>query len=217
MKRIFEQDDQEFKNNPSVNAEYDINVIPTEVAVDDVIKALDDINNYGIYISNMRNSPVVNQGIEKYFGNMDADGKKISPAGKASIEKSTGKKFPVKTKDAIDAITMSLISKPNLLKYEVKGNNVVFPQKGNPTKEVTKRIIKTVLGNAGIKYKVKEVELAESKTIKFLDILREEVTETGLTLDLSNKIYNALTNEIPEIKKQFPLKSAFYFFLNDKL
>jgi hypothetical protein len=217
MKRIFEQDDQEFKNNPSVNAEYDINVTPTEVTTDDVVKALSDINNYGIYISNMRNQPIVNQGIEKYFGNMDADGKKISPAGKASIEKSTGKKFPIKTKTAIDDITMSLISKPNLLKYEVKGDSIVFPQKGNPTKEVTKRIIKTVLGNAGIKYKVKEVELAESKTIKFLDILREEVKETELTLDLSNKIYNALINKIPEIKKQFPLKSAFYFFLNDKL
>ena len=69
MKRIFEQDDQEFKNNPSVNAEYDINVIPTEVSTDDVVKALSDINNYGIYISNMRNQPIVNQGIEKYFGN----------------------------------------------------------------------------------------------------------------------------------------------------
>ena len=67
MKRIFEQDDQEFKNNPSVNAEYDINVTPTEVTTDDVVKALSDINNYGIYISNMRNQPIVNQGIEKYF------------------------------------------------------------------------------------------------------------------------------------------------------
>lgn len=217
MKRIFEQDEQEPGKYSSVNAEYDINITPTGASTDEVIKALENINNYGIYISNMRNQPKVHQGIEKYFGNMSAEGKKISPAEKASIEKRTGKKFPIKTKDAIDSITMSLIDKPNLLKYEVKGDSVVFPQKGNPTKEVTKRIIKTVLGNAGIKYKAKEVELAESKTIKFLDILREEVKETELTLDLSNKIYNALANEIPEVKKQFPLKSAFFFFLKDNL
>jgi hypothetical protein len=217
MKRIFEQEDQEFKNNPSVNAEYDINVTPTDATVDDVIKALENVNNYGIYIMNLRNQPKVKQGVQKYYGYMDADGKDRLPSQKSKIERETGVKFPVKNKTEMETLILSLIGKPNLLKYEVKGNNVVFPQKGNPTKEVTKRIIKTVLGNAGIKYKVKEVELAESKTIKFLDILREEVTETGLTLDLSNKIYNALINEIPEIKKQFPLKSAFYFFLNDKL
>jgi hypothetical protein len=46
---------------------------------------------------------------------------------------------------------------------------LIFPQKNNPTKDVTKKIIKTVLNNAGVDYTVKEKETTmESKDIKSL-------------------------------------------------
>ena len=60
----------------------------------------------------MRNKSSVEKAIQTYFGNMDADGKKISPAKKMSIEKQRGEKFPIKTKQAIDDFVKSLTSTP---------------------------------------------------------------------------------------------------------
>ena len=167
MNRTFEQDspEQEPSGFSAMKAEYDIAVTPKE-SIEDAIAAFNDINNYGIYVSNIRNTGVnkaeINKAIEDYFG-------PNIPAKRKSIEKQTGKTFPIKTKQAIDDFIKSFNSKPNLLKFVVKDDMLIFPQKNNPTKDVTKKIIKTVLNNAGIDYTVKEKEtIMESKDIKSL-------------------------------------------------
>lgn len=158
MRRIFESEqetpDQEQPRSSMAKAKYDIVVTP-EGSIDDVVKAFNNIDNYGIYISNIRNTGLnkveINKAIDDYFG-------PNIPAKRKSIEKQTGKKFPVKTKQAIDDFIKTFKSKPNLLKFTPKDDTLIFPQKSNPSKDLTKRIIKTVLDNAGIEYDVEEKE-----------------------------------------------------------
>jgi hypothetical protein len=145
--------------------------------VEGALAALKNIDNYGIYISNMRNKSNVEKAIQVYFGNMDADGKKISPAKKSSIEKQRGEKFPIKTKQAIDDFVKSLTSTPTLLSYDVKGDKIVFPKDKNPSIETTKKIIKTVMDTAGIKFKfITDKEITkENKEKELRSLIREEI------------------------------------------
>ena len=64
----------------------------------------------------------------------------------------------MKTKQALDAFTKQFSSKPQLLKPTVEGDTVVFYQKDNPTKDLTKKILQVVLNNAGLEYKTSEKE-----------------------------------------------------------
>jgi hypothetical protein len=144
------------------------------------IAALKNIDNYGIYITSMRNQPHVNKAMEIYFGNMDANGKKISPATKSSIEKQRGEKFPIKTKDAMDAFVKSLTSKTSLLNYDVKGDKIIFPKDKNPSIETTKKIVKTVMNNAKVDFKFEgdkptKKATKESKEKELRLLIREEI------------------------------------------
>jgi hypothetical protein len=144
---------------------YNLVVTPTEIEIvdketgksttrpatpEDIITALDNIDNYGIYASNVRNTAVnkatINKEVEKYFG---------TPIQRRSDK--TGK-LPPYNKPALDAFIKQFTSKPQLLKPTIEGNTVVFYQKGNPTKVSTEKIIKTILNNAKIKYKLSEKE-----------------------------------------------------------
>ena len=144
------------------------------------IAALKNIDNYGIYITSMRNQPHVNKAMEIYFGNMDANGKKISPATKSSIEKQRGEKFPVKTKQAIDDFVKSLTSTPTLLSYDVKDDKIVFPKDKNPSIETTKKIIKTVMDTAKVNFKFEgdkpsKKSTKENKEKELRSLIREEI------------------------------------------
>jgi hypothetical protein len=144
------------------------------------IAALKNIDNYGIYITSMRNQPHVNKAMEIYFGNMDANGKKISPATKGSIEKQRGEKFPTKTKDAMDTFVKSLTSKTSLLNYDVKGDKIIFPKDKNPSIETTKKIVKTVMNNAKVDFKFEgdkptKKATKESKEKELRLLIREEI------------------------------------------
>lgn len=171
MRNIFESEqessDQEQPRSSVAKAEYDI-VITPKGSIDDVVKAFNNMDNYGIYISNIRNTGLnkveINKAIEDHFG-------PNIPAKRKSIEKKTGKPFPVKTKQAMDDFIKTFKSKPNLLKFTPKGDTLVFPQKTNPSKDLTKKIIKTVLDNAGIEYDVKEKETLNE--IKLIQLVRE--------------------------------------------
>jgi hypothetical protein len=129
---------------------------------------------------------------------MDDEGKKISPAKKASIEKQRGEKFPVKTKQAIDDLVKSLTSKPNLLNYTVKGNTLVFPKGKNPSKDVTKKIIKTVMDNADIAFSVKE---------------KESVSEDAIT----DKIKSSFMYQVTGGKKGEPMSAGKKLPANTKM
>ena len=229
MKNIREQEEDPGKFS-SVHAEYDISLTPIEATTDDVIKALSNIDNYGKYISNLRNTTNnLQKDLDIHFG-------PNIPSKRKFIEKQTGVLFPIKTKQAIDDFVRSKTSKPNLLKYVVKDGNLIFPQQGNPTKEVTKNIIKTVLGNVGINYKVRDVEMKESKTIKFADIFKEGFQGDGddfkdndsgfrggspssmfkIEPKTAFKIYDILKKEYPEIGNDHTA-SSFYHLLNKNL
>jgi hypothetical protein len=144
-------------NREQVN--YDLVLTPKSAEVEDVVKALETMDNYGMYVSNMRNKSNIQKAIEDHFG-------PVIPAKRKQIEKQRGVPFPVKTKQAIDDLVKSLTSKPSLLKYKVVDNTIVFPKSSNPVKDLTKKIIDTVLKNAKIDYSVAEKETVDEVTDK---------------------------------------------------
>ena len=131
---------------------YDITLFPTSVSIQEVIKALEDIDNYGAYVSNLRNTRQnVDKAIMSHFG----PDQRLS---KLKAEKERGKPFPLKTRTAISDFIKSLKLKPNLLKWDVKEDLIIFPVSKNPSKKVTKNIIDTVMKNANIDYTLKNEE-----------------------------------------------------------
>lgn len=168
------ENDEDGKSS-RLTVDHDVTIVTPDIKA--ALEALQNIDNYGIYISNMRNKASVEKAIETHFGNMDADGKKISHAKKMSIEKQRGEKFPIKTKTAIDDFVKSLTSKPTLLTYDVKGDKLVFPKDKNPSIETTKKIIKTVMNTAGVDYKIfnEKEAIKEAKEKELRLLIREEV------------------------------------------
>lgn len=147
FKIVENNDDQQ----TSFRSELDLIVTPLDNSVDEVINALENVDNYGVYVSNMRNKREIELALIKHFG-------PTLPTKKRPLEKAQGFPFPVKSKQAIDDFIKSFNSKPNLLTYEVDGNNLIFPTDKNTSKNTTKNIIKQVLDTAGIKYKIKDFE-----------------------------------------------------------
>jgi hypothetical protein len=208
MRNIFESE-QELSDQPKpsvVKAEYNI-VITPKGPIDDVIKAFNNTDNYGIYISNIRNTSLnkaeINKAIEDYFG-------PNIPTKRKSIEKQTGKPFPVKTKQAMDNFIKTFNSKPNLLRFTHKDNTLIFPQKTNPSKDLTKKIIKTVLDNAGVEYDVKEKETLNE--VKLKQLIKEVLSEKESKLD---KYYMQILELIKKAAKDLNDDEAYE--LHEKL
>lgn len=137
--------------------------------IDDVIKALEDKNNYGRYVSTMRSAKVSDKDVEAYFGprsirvrekneadryekfmkaNPDStmsfqDWKKEGPVGTELGP------YPVRTKDSYDAFVTQFITKPNLLVYYPTENKdgLIFPKSQNKGRNEIKNIVMTVLSN----------------------------------------------------------------------
>ena len=147
-------------NREQVN--YDIVVTPNSVSVEDTVKALETLDNYGMYVSNMRNKSSIQKAIDDHFG-------PVIPAKRKKMERDQGFLFPVKTKTAIDDFVKSLTSKPTLLKYKVKDNTIVFPKSGNPAKDLTKKIIDVVMKSAKIDYSVADKEAVDEVSTDKLD------------------------------------------------
>ena len=155
-----------------MSIDYDIHLIP-KGNIEDAISALKNIDNYGSYVSNMRNKAYVEKAIEDYFG-------PSVPVKRKALEKERGKPFPIKTKSAIDDLIKSVTSTPNLLKYEVKGKEIIFPKANNPNKDLTKKIIKVIMDNAGIEFEIFEKETVSEikmKKSKLKEIIKEWILE----------------------------------------
>ena len=106
MKNIFENEEEQGPGS-WIAADKDIVVIPLEPStIKDAIAALENKDNYGIYLSNIRTGKVTPKDMEEFFG-------PTSPRAKQKIEKDTGVKFPVKTKAAIDDFIKNRAGKPN--------------------------------------------------------------------------------------------------------
>jgi hypothetical protein len=140
--------------------------------VQDVVNALEKIDNYGTYISNARNTkPDIEKALTDHFGPNQIHVKK-------KLEKERGKPFPVKTKAAIDAFIKTLSDKPSLLQWKVAKNTLIFPSTGNPTKEMTEKIIKTVMNNAGLDYNLGETASEESMNESQLrKVIKEQINK----------------------------------------
>ena len=147
-------------NREQVN--YDIVVTPNSVSVEDTVKALETLDNYGMYVSNMRNKSSIQKAIDDHFG-------PVIPAKRKKMERDQGFPFPVKTKTSIDDFVKSLTSRPTLLKYKVKDDAIVFPKSGNPAKDLTKKIIDVVMKSAKIDYSVADKEAVDEVSADKLD------------------------------------------------
>ena len=192
-------DGEETGGGSRENVEYELVLTPLAVSADEVIKALENIDNYGTYVSNLRNTKSnVEKAVEDHFGPSQR-------FEKIKKEKERGKPFPVKTKQAIDDFIRTLTSKPNLLKWNIVKDTLVFPTKSNPTEKVTKNIIKTVMDKAGIDYDLESKEVTNESNIN-------ETIDFGLT----GKIYDVLVKEVPEVGKKYT-KSAFSLLLDKNI
>lgn len=152
--------------------EYNLVLTPDGAPIEGVIKSFEKKENYGVYLSNLTNTQTnLKKALEDEFG-------PSIPSRKKAAEKLRGKPFPPKTKPAIDAFINNFSeSKPNILYYEVEGDSLVFPASKNPTKEVTKKIINTVMKNAHIyDYELKEKEsVSEAFKAKFQKLIKESL------------------------------------------
>ena len=136
--------------------DYDIILTPKGVSVEDTIKALENIDNYGIYISNLNNNdPKMRKAKEAYFG---------TPAERR-VKANQGK-FPEFTNSSNLAFIKAFNSKSTLLKYKAKDDTIVFPKSGNPAKDLTKKIIDVVMKNAKINYSIVDKEAVDESADK---------------------------------------------------
>jgi hypothetical protein len=138
------------EDNKKIQITYDYCITSDEISK--IVEAFKDINNYGMYISNMQNHMNAKDIIEKHFG-------PAIPAKRKMIERQQGFLFPIKTKSSIDDLMKSIVSKPNILYYYIKDNMLVFDNIKNPSKKNTRSIIETVLKNAKLSnYVLDEIE-----------------------------------------------------------
>ena len=142
--RLMENEGEE-DGRPSsgLKATYNLVVTPIGATPNDVIAALNNVVNYGIYMSNLRTR--FSNDYDKEFGTV--------------YDRRAGRKPPV-TKNMENEFYSSLLKnkKIQLLIPTIEGDTVVFYQKDNPKKAELDKIIKTVLKNADIAYTTSEKE-----------------------------------------------------------
>ncbi len=141
--KLMENDGEEDGNFSLGKVSYDLVITPSKASIEDVEKALTNPNFLGIYMSNLRNR--FKKEYDEKFGTV--------------YDRRSGKKPPV-TKDMENEFYSNLLKdkKTRLLTWVPKNNTLVFPQGNNPSKDVTKKIITTILKNAKISFKFSEKE-----------------------------------------------------------
>ena len=152
--KLMESDGEEDGRSGRAIVKSDIVIIPKgKSTIADLVTALEDSDNYGIYLSNLRNvNKFIQDEFTKHFG---------TPA-----QRRTGK-FPIYTSDSamnwlkdlfkdetkIDAKTKKVILS-KILNYNINGDKIVItPTKENP-KAAIKSKLDTILGNAGVNYSI---------------------------------------------------------------
>ena len=142
--RLMENEGEE-DGRPSsgLKATYNLVVTPTGATPNDVIAALNNVVNYGIYMSNLRTR--FSNDYDKEFGTV--------------YDRRAGRKPPV-TKNMENEFYSSLLKnkKIQLLVPTIEGDTVVFYQKDNPKEAELNKILKTVLKNAEITYTTSKKE-----------------------------------------------------------
>jgi hypothetical protein len=169
--RYIQENDDEFVGGGLLIDRDQVLVVKAPHTLEDVIQAINTVDNYGTYISSMRGRKVTDKDLEAYFG-------PNSPRLRMSIEKETGKKFPVKTKQAIDDFIKQGVKTPDLLNYDIEDGQLIFKVERNPQRGKLRNIIKTVMDNAGISYKLKDIQ--DSKKKKLKKVVQEVISKKKL-------------------------------------
>jgi hypothetical protein len=188
---LHEEDDQDFY----LLQDRDLIVtIKKPHTAEEADKALHSKDNYGRYISTMRNSKVTPEDVDKHFGPRSPNLKNVRLKARYEKFKEANPEstmeynewltkgpvgtdigpYPVRTKDNYDAFINPSITKPNLLNWTVKDNTLVFPKDRNPGRNEIKSIVTTVLQNAGFGEKsfTFKTDVSEAKLKAFL---KEEI------------------------------------------
>ena len=86
MRTILESD-EEFVAGGLLEDHDQLLMVKAPHTTEDAIAAINDINNYGQYVSSMRSAKVTDKDLQAHFG-------PSSPRAKAALEKKRGEKFP---------------------------------------------------------------------------------------------------------------------------
>jgi hypothetical protein len=120
--------------------------------------------------------------------------------------------FIEKSKPAMDEFIRSVAKDVGILDYSEDNGELLFPTKSNPKKDVTRKIIKTVMGNAGISdYQLSQRETTtdgETREKTFKPATPSKSETTKLTTTLSDEL-DAKDLE-KKLKKQFNIPNAKY-------
>jgi len=242
-----------------VRAQYDLAIQPSSIK--DALKALDTIDNYGIYAQNMRKPEM----IKKVFGpsipaqktnaakkdwdersETEKDAKiadiknRVPEEWSNTVEKNTSKYedwkndgneggfedwfkslpgkilpiefygkygknyFPMKTPDNLKKYAGKMDKDVH---YVVKDNVIVFPQENSPfnPKSYLKKVLKTIMDNSGLDYKIVDVEKEGGEVETAPVIAKVEkptvppLSTTVNTADQADKLRKLLQNRLGDV------------------
>ena len=255
-----EVEDEQGGEQKVVRAQYDLAIQPS--SIEDAIKALDNIDNYGIYAQNMRKPDV----IKKVFGpsvpaqkagaawkdwdersNEEKEAKiadiknRVPEEWSNTVEKNTSKfeawkaegnegdfeewlkslngkslplefygkygknYFPMKTPDNLKKYAGKMDKDVH---YVVKDNVIVFPQENSPfnPKSYLKKVLKTIMDNSGLDYKIVDVE-KEGGEIETAPVIAKvekptvpPLSTTVNTADQADKLRKLLQNRLGDVQ-----------------
>jgi hypothetical protein len=255
-----EVEDEQGGEQKVVRAQYDLAIQPS--SIEDAIKALDNIDNYGIYAQNMRKPDV----IKKVFGpsipaqkagaawkdwnersNEEKEAKiadiknRVPEEWSNTVEKNTSKYeawkaegnegdfeewlkslngkslplefygkygknyFPTKTPDNLKKYAGKMDKDVH---YVVKDNVIVFPQENSPfnPKSYLKKVLKTIMDNSGLDYKIVDVEKEGGEVETAPVIAKVEkptvppLSTTVNTADQADKLRKLLQNRLGDVQ-----------------
>ena len=255
-----EVEDEQGGEQKVVRAQYDLAIQPS--SIEDAIKALDNIDNYGIYAQNMRKPDV----IKKVFGpsvpaqkagaawkdwdersNEEKEAKiadiknRVPEEWSNTVEKNTSKYeawrdegnegdfeewlkslngkslplefygkygknyFPMKTPDNLKKYAGKMDKDVH---YVVKDNVIVFPQENSPfnPKSYLKKVLKTIMDNSGLDYKIVDVEKqgGEIETAPVIAKVEKPtvppLSTTINTADQADKLRKLLQNRLGDVQ-----------------
>jgi len=200
-----------------LKSETDLVLTPKSADIDTVVSALENMDNYGMYLSNLRNTKAgLQKAIDDHFG-------PSVPMVKRGLEKKRGKPFAVKSKQAIDDFIKSFSKNTNILSYNVEGNSIRFPSGENATPATLKNIIKTVMDKAGIDYKLDSKETLNEQYTKAKKLQRlikkvlnensdlyvwERTTKDGKTKNFTEEGFNEEIKRIESEGYKFSEKNS---------
>jgi hypothetical protein len=247
-------ENEEEQGTTKDKVQYDITVSSKNGNLSPIVDALKNMDNYGIYLSNLINTdPRIKELVAKEFSPSGGPNMKVAKATemwnkgtpkfrqqkqqilkdrlrKKGIEfedgdwsglsfKSLPKEarnmnifFIEKSKPAMDEFIRSVAKDVGILTYMEDNGELLFPSKSNPKKDVTRKIIKTVMDNANIT----DYQISQRETTTDGETKEKSIKKSSPNKSETTKLTTTLTDEIDakdlekKLKKQFNIPNAKY-------